>query len=233
MGAKQRAVCSTFECSPFKLLTTTVILQPRTHARQRPPPEVRYQPTGLHLGSSKHLLGHSSGLWQRDVALVTIHLGVIVPPCGRTHRFPTESPKRSRSMHDESLRCISPVLGCKHKPEVLCAFQASSRLNNTAGPSITAWTLPALRLASCALPQRHNTKTHPETTVTVLDPGTCFCCAASAGADPMAPSSYRNTARRAGLRNSKHRGPTKHERSAGQPLRDDQSVVYHKPLGLW
>lgn len=39
LGAKQRAVCKTFQCSPFKkLLTTTANLRPRTHARQRPPP---------------------------------------------------------------------------------------------------------------------------------------------------------------------------------------------------
>lgn len=150
LGAKQRAVCSTFQCSPLQashhhgeLATPNSCTAAAATTRAG-----RYSQQGCTCAvRSTHLVTHrgcGNGMLLR---LVTVQLRRIVPPCGRPHRFPTQSLERSRSMHDESLHCIFPVLGCKHKPDVLCAFQASSRLNITAGPSIIAWTLPALRRA--------------------------------------------------------------------------------------
>lgn len=74
-------------------------------------------------------------------------------------------------MHGESLRRMSILQGCRHKSDVSCASQASPKPNITAGQSIIAWTLLALRLAGL-IPTPQNERPNPEMTASVLDLGT-------------------------------------------------------------
>lgn len=126
---------------------------------------------------------------------------------------PSRTPNRSRSMHDESLRCISRVLGCRHKPDVSFAFQDSSRLGILARPSITASTLPALRLV-CLSPTPQGQNSFRIDSVSTKP--WYICCASSADADAMTPSPIPRHSP-SGLRIFKACGPARHECS-DQPL---------------
>lgn len=103
---------------------------------------------GLPLCSSKSSKAHSFGLCQRQLVLLSESGGDGEHRrATASQRSPAPAPKRSRSMHGESLRRITISQGCRYKSDVSCAFQASPKPNITAGQSIIAWTLPALRLA--------------------------------------------------------------------------------------
>lgn len=85
--------------------------------------------------------------------LVTVQRQRRVSPFGgRTHRLFIEGPNLD---HDACMTSHCDVFPRRWAAEtspidVLRAFQASSRLNNRAGPSRTAWTLRALRPACLA-----------------------------------------------------------------------------------
>lgn len=148
-GRSKERSAKHFNAHHFKFLTTTANLQPRTHARQRPPPPAE-RPAPINSPAhvqfevpARSLIGAAA---KGCCFLLSPYSGNNTAMRQNPAALAPHLPKRSRSMHDESLLCVFMVLGCRHTPDVSCASQDSSRLSITAVPNMTASTLPALRL---------------------------------------------------------------------------------------